>query len=210
MFRGGVARIGSSVRAFCTDAAHAPPKKLHGTTGRYAGAVYTAASKAGVLDKVENELLAFTATLDKSPNFAAYLANPTVPRGEKAAMVGEVLGDKKISSITTNLFVTMSANGRIADAAKVANAFIELRDTARGNVTATVISAEPLKKQQAKEVENAVMAMIGKGKKVDLTFKEDNNIIGGLQIVIGDKVLDLSIAARVTELNMALETAGDA
>ena len=45
MFRGGVARIGSSVRAFCTDAAHAPPKKLHGTTGRYAGAVYTAASK---------------------------------------------------------------------------------------------------------------------------------------------------------------------
>jgi hypothetical protein len=33
-------------RTFAGEAAsHAPPKKLHGTTGRYAGAVYTAASK---------------------------------------------------------------------------------------------------------------------------------------------------------------------
>ena len=104
----------------------------------------------------------------------------------------------------------MSANGRIADAAKVANAYVELMESARGNVTATVISAEPLKKKEAKDVENAVMSMIGKGKKVDLTFKEDANILGGLQIVIGDKVMDLSIAARVTELNMALESSGDA
>lgn len=31
-------------RTLASDA-HAPPKKLHGTTGRYAGAVYTSASK---------------------------------------------------------------------------------------------------------------------------------------------------------------------
>lgn len=50
MIRTGVSRIGSSVRTFCTDAAHAPPKRLHGTTGRYAGAVYTAASKVEFLE----------------------------------------------------------------------------------------------------------------------------------------------------------------
>lgn len=35
-------------RTFASDA-HAPPKKLHGTTGRYAGAVYTSASKVLIL-----------------------------------------------------------------------------------------------------------------------------------------------------------------
>ena len=45
MIRTGVSRFGLAVRAMCTDAAHSPPKRLHGTTGRYAGAVYTAASK---------------------------------------------------------------------------------------------------------------------------------------------------------------------
>jgi F0F1-type ATP synthase delta subunit len=43
--------------------------------------------QAGILEKVESELMAFSHTLDKSPNFAAYLANPTVPRGEKQTMV---------------------------------------------------------------------------------------------------------------------------
>ena len=36
----------TAARAFSSKAvSHAPPKKIHGTTGRYAGAVYTAASK---------------------------------------------------------------------------------------------------------------------------------------------------------------------
>ena len=32
-------------RRLFSSAAHAPPKKIHGVVGRYAGAVYTAASK---------------------------------------------------------------------------------------------------------------------------------------------------------------------
>ena len=33
-------------RTFSTSVAkHVPPKKIHGTVGRYAGAIYTAASK---------------------------------------------------------------------------------------------------------------------------------------------------------------------
>lgn len=78
-------------------------------------------------------------------------------------------------------------------------------DTARGNVTVTVVSAEQLKKPQAKDVESAVLAMVGKGKKVDLTFQTDPSILGGLQIIVGDKVMDLSVAARVTQLNIDLE-----
>jgi hypothetical protein len=37
-------------RTLASDAAvsHAPPKKIHGTTGRYAGAVYTSASKVHI------------------------------------------------------------------------------------------------------------------------------------------------------------------
>lgn len=80
-------------------------------------------------------------------------------------------------------------------------------DTARGNVTVTVISAEPLKKPQSKDVETAVHSLVGKGKKVELTFQTDPSILGGLQIIVGDKVMDLSVAARVTQLNIDLEGA---
>ena len=77
----------AAVRQFSSAASHQPPKKLHGINGRYAGAVYTAASKASALEKVEGELLAFNEVLKKSPAFAKFLANPTVPRAEKVKQV---------------------------------------------------------------------------------------------------------------------------
>eukprot|EP00341_Mesodinium_pulex_P007418 CAMPEP_0116933120 /NCGR_PEP_ID=MMETSP0467-20121206/28839_1 /TAXON_ID=283647 /ORGANISM="Mesodinium pulex, Strain SPMC105" /LENGTH=211 /DNA_ID=CAMNT_0004613923 /DNA_START=50 /DNA_END=685 /DNA_ORIENTATION=+ len=193
-------------RTFASDA-HAPPKKLHGTTGRYAGAVYTSASKAGMLEKVENELVAFSSTLKSSPSFAAFLSNPTIPRGEKAVKLEQLLGEeKKISHITRNLFVTMSANGRIGDASKVVSAFLELMDESRGVLSVVITSAEPLKKKTLESVQASVMAMAGPGKQVQITTKEDPSIIGGLQILVGDKFLDLSVSSRIAEVTSALES----
>lgn len=198
--------IRAVARSFCAES-HAAPKKLHGSTGKYAMAAYTAASKAGSLEKVEAELLAFQDVLSKNSAFADYLSDPTVPKPDKTKMVADILGDKKISSITCNLLTMMSANGRVGDAAKMANEFSNLMEVARGNVNAEVISAEPLTKKQASAVESAVMSLVGKGKKVELAFSVNPEILGGLQVNIGDNVMDLSVASRVTELNGSLEGA---
>lgn len=194
-----------AVRSFCADASHVPPKKVFGTHGKYAGALYTAASKARMLPKVELELSAFSAVLKSNEGFASFFKDPTISRGDKERMVDSLTEGKKFSYITQNLLVTMAANGRIHEAGKVADTFVELMEASRGSVKATIISAEALNKGQSKDVQAAVMSMIGKGKNVDLTFKQDSSIMGGLQVVLDDKVLDLSIAARVTDLNMVLE-----
>jgi len=44
-----------------------------------------------MLEKVENELVAFSSTLKSSPSFAAFLSNPTIPRGEKAVKVSHLV-----------------------------------------------------------------------------------------------------------------------
>jgi F-type H+-transporting ATPase subunit delta len=122
--------------------------------------------------------------------------------------VTEILGNK-FSNVTTNLLLTMSANGRIGEAAKVVDAYCELMDTARGALTAVIVSATPLSSQQQTEVEKAVVYMLSQhhdeGKQVELIFEQDPNLIGGLKILVGDQVMDLSIASRMTELEMALE-----
>ena len=43
--------------------------------------------QAGLLPKVEAEVLAVSDLLKKSPTFAAYLSNPTIPRAEKITKV---------------------------------------------------------------------------------------------------------------------------
>ena len=79
--------------------------------------------QAKALEKVEGELAAVGDILKKMPNFAAYLENPTISRGDKVAKVGEVIDEKKFSHITRNLFMTLSANGRIGEASKVSDAY---------------------------------------------------------------------------------------
>ena len=85
------------------------------------------------------------------------------------------------------------------------NTYSELMEARRGNVKATIVSAEALQKKSIEAIETAVFDMLGKKKKVEYSYKQDPNIVGGLQVIIGDTILDLSVAQRLTELNSALE-----
>jgi len=70
----------------------------------------------------------------------------------------------------------------------------------RGEVEATIISADPLNKSQTAAVSEAMKSQFPKGAKVVLKTEVDPSIMGGLQIQIGDKFLDLSVASRIDEV----------
>lgn len=156
-----------------------------------------------MLKRVEGELQAFSRALSSSLPFAQFLKNPTVSREEKVA-VASALFDDKFSHITRNLFVTLAANGRISSAEEVVAEYLDLMETAGGVVKAVVISAEPIPGPALKSVKSAVLGMVEKDKKVELEVRVDPHILGGLQVIIGDRFLDLSVASRVSTLSKAL------
>lgn len=121
----------------------------------------------GVLDRVESELVAFAEVVKKNQNIAAFLNNPTIPRPEKSAKL-TALFDDKFSHITRNLFITLSDNGRAADALQVITSYVELMQAARGSTSVSIISAEPLKKKQLEAVQAAVTKIVGEKKSVSL------------------------------------------
>lgn len=204
------ASVKAATRFLSTPAgpvSHTPPKKIPGTIGRYAGALYTASSKAGNLDKVETELSAIKETLTKNVGFNNFLSNPTIARSEKVTKIDALLDDKKFSHITKNLMITLAANGRLMDAGKVISGFEEMMQASRGATKVTIISAEALNSKQLSTVQKSVLAMVGGKGAVEVETKVDPSIMGGLQIMVGDKFLDLSVASRVTELSSTLEAA---
>lgn len=75
------------------------------------------------MEKVEGELLAFRDVVKKSPGLAAFLANPTIPRPEKTSKISDLFDEKKFTHITRNLFLTLSANGRVGEVNKVINSY---------------------------------------------------------------------------------------
>lgn len=187
-------------RTMATDAAHKPPLDLHGIHARYANATYVAASKASALDAVENELNGIKLTAANSPAFSLFLENPLISRDEKEKTVEELMKGK-VSDVTLNLMLTLAGNARLADAPKIADTYSQLMKAARGEVDATIISADELTKTQLDTVAAAMKSQVGKDKKVVLTAEVDPSILGGLQVQIGDQFLDLSVGSKIDSIS---------
>ena len=64
-------------RPYPVDQLVKTPTPVYGTEGRYAAALYSAASKNKALEAVEKDLKTMTATLGKDAQFAAFLADPS-------------------------------------------------------------------------------------------------------------------------------------
>merc|ERR1711973_750720 len=104
------------------------PAPVFGTEGRYAAALYSAATKKKALDAVEKDLKAMKATLGKDARFAEFLADPSV----------------KKTALTKNLFVAMAENGRHGLVGPVIASFDTIMAAHRGEVICDVTTAKEL------------------------------------------------------------------
>jgi len=189
-------------RTMATDAAtaHKPPMDLHGMHARYANATYTAASKSNTLDTVEAELNGIKLTATNSAAFRSFLDNPLISRDDKEKSVTDMMKGK-VSSVTLNLMLTLAGNARLSETGKIVDTFTQLMKAKRGEVDATITSADPLTKAQITAIEAAMMSQVGAGKKVILSAMVDPTILGGLQVQIGDQFLDLSVGSKIDSIS---------
>lgn len=189
-----------STREFSDDAKHRPLVQIHGLHARYANSTYVAASKSNNLDKVEEELLALQQTAKKSHAFSHFLENPMISRKNKEAQVTDMLKGKTTTT-TLNLMTVLAGNARLSELPKIAGVYQQLMKAKRGEVEATITSADPLTKAQTDAIASAMKSQVGKDKKVILSTQVDPSILGGLQVQIGDQFLDLSVSSKIGSLS---------
>ncbi|KAL2912385.1 ATP synthase F0 subcomplex subunit OSCP atp5 [Polyrhizophydium stewartii] len=203
-------------------ALRAVPLALHGIDGRYATALFTAASKQNVLDKVEAELKSVEALIARDAGVQTFLNAPLLNRTAKKEGVKSLLAKGTYSPVTKNFFDLLAENGRLDQTEKILVSFAQLMSAARGQVAVTVTSAKALDVKALNKlkdtlskstlvsagsqlvVANNVSAAAFNHRVSDLV---DPEIIGGLVIEIGDKTIDLSVSSKVTKLNNLLSQA---
>ncbi|KAJ3344934.1 ATP synthase subunit O, mitochondrial [Kappamyces sp. JEL0680] len=117
------------------------PLKLHGIDGRYATALFSAASKSGTLAKVDEELQQVKALLDKDAGVKRFLETPVIDRQAKKKGIEVILGNGK-SETTVNFFNLLAENGRLGETSKIISAYTSLMIAHRGEVNVVVISAK--------------------------------------------------------------------
>ncbi len=115
--------------------------KLHGIDGRYATALFSAASKTGSLTKVDEELATVKAILEKDVGVKRFLETPVIDRQAKKKGIEVILGSGK-SETTVNFFNLLAENGRLGETSKIIAAYQSLMIAHRGEVNVVVTSVK--------------------------------------------------------------------
>lgn len=181
------------------------PVQLFSLEGRYATALYSAATKQKVLPQVEKDLKDFSALLKTDKPLRELLLNPLLKKDLKKEAINFVLAKKKANTLTINLFGAMAENGRLASLYTVVSSFETIMAAQRGEVVCEVTTAKALDAAGKKEIDAALSAFLKKGQSLNVTMKVDPSIIGGMVVSIGDKYVDMSIASKINKYTQLIK-----
>ncbi|XP_030035454.2 ATP synthase subunit O, mitochondrial [Manduca sexta] len=199
------------VRSLSTSSATAqlikPPVQVFGLEGRYASALYSAATKSKALDSVEKELSQFQQSLKTDAKLKEFIVNPTLKRNLKVDALKHVATKINLSATTSNLLGILAENGRLGKLEAVINAFKIMMAAHRGEVTCEVITAKPLDQAQRQNLEAALKKFLKNNETLQLTAKVDPSLIGGMIVSIGDKYVDMSVASKVKKYTELISAA---
>ena len=167
----------------------------------YAEAVFALADGAGKLADW-SVALANLAAVAADPRVRAAVSDPNLASAQAAGLIISILAGK-LSGDAENLVRVLAENGRLDVLQEIRVQYEALKNEREGVVEAEVISAFAMSEAQ---VADLVARLERKtGRKVKARVSVDQNLIGGVKVVLGDKVIDGSARAQLGALEAALK-----
>ena len=137
-----------------------------------------------------------------APDYLSLLHSPALSLGERLSLVDEALGSLETEEVVS--FVKLLCEkGLILLLPECIEEFFSLVKQAENRITAFVFYTYPLQKEQKERLEKKLQQMTGK--EVDVVYREDPSLIGGIRVQVGDAVLDGSLAGKITSIKEVIQ-----
>jgi F-type H+-transporting ATPase subunit delta len=171
--------------------------------GRYASALFDLARDERQIDAVSRSLDALNQALVDSKDFNELVASPLVSREEAGKAFAALSPQLKLDQTTTDFLGVLARNGRKRELRAVIRTFKRLAADNRGETTAEVITARPLKDDQIAALKAQLRARAGRDVTIDASV--DPNILGGIVVKLGSQQIDASIRTKLNRLAQAMK-----
>jgi F-type H+-transporting ATPase subunit delta len=176
--------------------------QISGLAGRYATAAFELAMEERALDTLASDLADLKALLDKSPELGRLVRSPAFSREEQAKGMEAVLAQANASPIARKFVLLLTRKRRLFVLADVIRAFQFLVARHRGEVAATVTTARALKPEEAEELTRVLKENLGREPRLELNV--DPNLLGGLVLRVGSRMIDSSLRTKLDGLRTAM------
>jgi len=174
--------------------------------GRYASAVYELSKEADAVSTIEEDIVALQDALGDSADFRALIHSPVYSREEQGAAISALAAKMGLSATMSNTLALMAEKRRLFVLPQLVATLKDVIAAEKNEVTAEVVSAQPLTDAQAAKLAETLTASTGKT--VTLNATVDESLIGGLIVKVGSRMIDTSVRAKLNSLQNAMKEVG--
>ena len=173
-----------------------------GLAGRYASALFDLAVADKQLDAVTGNLEQLSAMIGESEDLRRLLGSPVISRDDQNKAMSALAEKAGFGELTRNFIAVVSANRRLFVLPAIISAFREILSAHRGEATAEVVSASELSDTQVKALGTQLKKALGS--KVTIDTSVDPELLGGLVVKVGSRMIDSSLRTKLQQLRLAM------
>ncbi len=168
----------------------------------YGEALFELAVEEGKEEEFLQEIKALKEILDANPDFGKLMNHPKILKEEKLKVVEEVFKGH-ISTELLGFLHLVVAKDRYSEIDAILDYFIDEVKKEKGIGVAYVSTACGIDEAKKKEIEERLLATTH-FKKMEMHYQVEEDLIGGMVIRIGDRVVDSSVKTKLYELQRQL------
>lgn len=166
----------------------------------YAEALFRIAKETGTVAQWSERLEAMTQLL-ANPEVRAVVGLPQASVPQVVALFEAVCGSR-VDATTTNFLTLLAENDRLTCLPEITQHYAAYRETEEGILAAEVFSAFALNEIQVRSILPKLEAHFEARLQPTVTLAPE--LIGGIKVAVGDRVLDLSVRGKLDAMATAL------
>jgi F-type H+-transporting ATPase subunit delta len=170
---------------------------------RYAKALLSLGQEDGNYETYGQSLQEFNAFCSEHKDFLQVISNRAFSFEARLEILEFVLGKSNFSEIMKRFLRILLEKDRIDAIERITEQYMELIDEISNITRAKVVTAMPLEKRAMDRLEKVLTKLTSKNVKIEVS--QDESLIGGIVVRMGDLVLDGSIKAQLEGLRESLK-----
>jgi F-type H+-transporting ATPase subunit delta len=168
---------------------------------RYARALFEVAQDNGIISQVEEELKSVASAIRDNADLQKFLNHPNIGNTVKTDLLKQIF-EGKVSEPVWNTLLVLIDKGRQTILSALVSDYVKIANEALGQASATIYSAFTLTEAQQAEIASHFSKVTGKTIRVATVVEP--KLLGGIQVRIGDRLYDGSLAGKLDRLSKAL------
>ena len=161
---------------------------------RYVTPLFELAQEKGILEDVERVIKAFSKLLKESPDLKGTLLNPRISKEKKKEIIIRLTQDDPVP-LAEDFFCLLVDKGREEVFLFMEMVFTKLSQEANNIIPATLQSPKALDEEFTRALTARFEEMTGKT--VELTEEVKPDLIAGVRVILGSRMLDGSLKTRL-------------